>query len=230
MYQDLWIKGKLVKKGQRSCAGRYEAIRDYLLRTRFQGRERTQDHAQDRDLSPNRGLDRDGSLSRKRPLEVLDLGANAGYFSFRLAEDFDANVTMIESSPQIKEYHRLNANRNVSLIHKRVDVKYLQQLARSRRYDVVLALSVVHHFRDYPQLIDVLFKLGGCLFIEPPSIEEKKNSPSASGLIVGIYRYLLPHAPYILTYTPKTDIPSEGRVPLRPLFVFDHDAKTNGSG
>ena len=94
-YQDVWIRGKLVKKGRRSCEGRFEAIRDYMQRTR-----------------------------KKHPLTVLDLGANAGYFSFRLAEELDAKVTMMESSPEILQYHKQNANRNVSLIHKRVDAHF----------------------------------------------------------------------------------------------------------
>lgn len=191
MYQDLWIRGKLVKKGDRSCAGRYAAIRDYLVQT--------------------------GS----KPSRVLDLGANAGYFSFRLAEDFETKVTMIESHPDLLKYQRQNGNRNVNLIQKRVDGNYLRQLAKSRHYDVVLALSVIHHFKDYPEVIDALFRLGDCLFIEPPAIEEKKNSPSARSLIVGIYEHLLPKAPYILTYARKTDKPGSGAVPLRPLFVFD---------
>lgn len=196
-YQDVWIRGKLVKKGRRSCEGRFEAIRDYMQRTR-----------------------------KKHPFTVLDLGANAGYFSFRLAEELDAKVTMIESSPEILQYHKQNANRNVSLIHKRVDAHYLRQLAKSKHYDAVLALSVVHHFRNYPEVIDALFSLGDCLFIEPPSIDEKKHSPSASNLIVGIYQYLLPKAPYILTYTPKTgDLNDRVKVPLRPLFVFDQQKR-----
>ena len=72
MYQDVWVKGRVIIKGVRDCEGRYMAIRNELRRLGFPGK------------------------NGDRPFTVLDIGAGSGYFSFRLAEEFNARVTMIE--------------------------------------------------------------------------------------------------------------------------------------
>lgn len=66
-YQDIWRDGKLVRRGRRDCAGRYEAIRDAL----------------DRELGHG--------------FTVADVGGWDGYFPVRLAEDLDATAENIDS-------------------------------------------------------------------------------------------------------------------------------------
>lgn len=189
MYQDIWVKGKLFKKGSRECAARYEHIKKYLNK-----------------------LD--------KPFTVLDIGANSGYFSFRIAEDFDATVTMIESRKGIVNIMEKNNNNKVKLIHKRVNVNDLNDLAKNNHYDVVLALSFIHHSDDYGKLANAIFKLGDHVFIEPPSIDERKNKKTGHRTI-GIYQKLLPKKPRILTYT--KGVGKTGKKVWRPLMVFTKD-------
>lgn len=65
-YQDIWRDGKLVRRGRRDCAGRYEAIRDALEREIGTG------------------------------FTVADVGGWDGYFPIRLAEDLDATAENID--------------------------------------------------------------------------------------------------------------------------------------
>ncbi|MBU9713327.1 class I SAM-dependent methyltransferase [Evansella tamaricis] len=88
-YQDVWIKGKVERKGYRDCENRYKAIKEQL-----------------------HGL--------PQPFTVLDIGADMGYFSFRIAEDFDAKVTLIEKNKKIKELVSANENPQIILIQKNI--------------------------------------------------------------------------------------------------------------
>ena len=91
MYQDLWVKGKMIEKGTRECENRYNKIKEVL--NRF-----------------------------NKHFTVLDIGACLGYFSFRIAEDFDCTVTMIESNNEINDILIQNDNKQVKLINKKVTV------------------------------------------------------------------------------------------------------------
>lgn len=191
MYQDVWVKGKLVAKGRRECEQRYLAIRNELRRMRIDRRR------------------------RKKPISVLDIGAANGYFSFRLAEDFGARVTMIESAPAIVKWLRKNDNPNVTLVHKTVSVEDLLGMAKHEHYDVVLALSVLHHFADYAKAIRAVFQLGDVVFVEPPSLAEAKggyHGHRATGIIS-----LLSERPHRIVQS-TTNLRGLGE---RPLMVFD---------
>lgn len=73
-YQPQWINGKEVGTGWRDCNGRYEALKNYLLKIGMQ--------------SPR----------------VLEIGAYTGYFCRRLAEDFNARCTAVDNHPGLVEY------------------------------------------------------------------------------------------------------------------------------
>lgn len=75
-YQDIWRKGKLVKKGRRECAARYEAIRETI--EAYCGRGCT----------------------------VADVGGWDGYFPTRLREDLKAKATNIDPRRISLPYHR----------------------------------------------------------------------------------------------------------------------------
>lgn len=75
-YQDIWRDGKLVRRGRRDCAGRYEAIRDALGRELGHG------------------------------FTVADVGGWDGYFPVRLAEDLDATAENIDPRHSNLRCHR----------------------------------------------------------------------------------------------------------------------------
>ena len=74
----------------------------------------------------------------KRPITVLDLGAGQGYFSFRIAHDYDSTCVMVEDNNdsyrlanQLLELCHLNSNlRNIVLLNKRM---YIARAGKARR-------------------------------------------------------------------------------------------------
>lgn len=172
LYQDKWVKGQVIQKGQRECESRYEAIKQVC--SQF-----------------------------TRPFSVLDIGANAGYFSFRLATDFpNATVIMIEGNDD--EAHLLdlccqNSLPNIIYLNKKLSLSELQALADCEFFDVVLALSVIHHFdKTLNDALDVFTKLGENLIIEvPPYGEHAHNQTMINTEPIDIEKY----SPHLLMTT-----------------------------
>ncbi|WP_430788230.1 class I SAM-dependent methyltransferase [Virgibacillus flavescens] len=190
MYQDIWVKGKVIQKGRRECDNRYNKIKEYLTKYHF-----------------------------NEPFTVLDIGANFGYFSFRIAEDFDASVTMIESNSEINEIVKQNDNDKVKLINQHVSVKDLKRIMQGENFDVILALSILHHFENYEEIIDTMLNASKLSFIEASAMEEAKGGCN-SHLVNGIMNNLQARNPEILTHT--NNIRNLG---MRPLMVFNNSKK-----
>lgn len=115
-----------------------------------------------------------------RPFSVLDIGANFGYFSFRLAEDFDCHVTMIEKSAEcssiLNELCRKNDKDNVAFLKHNASVKSLSLLSKLEHFDVVLGMSVIHYFGN-PELSMPAFRsLSTNLILEVP-VEDTAANP-----------------------------------------------------
>lgn len=105
----------------------------------------------------------------KRRFSVFDLGANLGYFSFRIAEDFDAVCTMADTRPDLINLCRAN-NANVNWLNTRLTANDLTRLAECEQFDVVLALAVLHHFRqEWRTAFEALRNLGQWVIIEVPA-------------------------------------------------------------
>lgn len=157
IYQDIWVNGKVLRKGIRGCdPDRYEPIR--TLCTRY-----------------------------KRPFTVLDIGACLGYFSFRLASEFNCVSVMVEAADHyvkalsgparpvtddlISGLMRQQTCKNkLLLLNKRLTLDSLQRLSECEHFDVVLALRVVHHFKKpFADVIKVMTSLCDHLFLELPT-------------------------------------------------------------
>ncbi|MDA8580440.1 class I SAM-dependent methyltransferase [bacterium] len=138
-YQSRWINGEEIA-GVRECADRYEIIRKYAERF-------------------------------DRPFTVLDIGANYGYFSIRLMEDFDCVSVMGECVPQyFEELTRLvdanGCDKGIVFKH-RFSQHSLRQLAEVEHFDLVLAMSIVHHIDgDVNETIRLIRNLGDHTIIE----------------------------------------------------------------
>lgn len=104
-----------------------------------------------------------------RPVTVLDLGANLGYFGHRLAHDFGAISVMIESRPILETACRENGLSTTIGLHRRLSIADLNQIAGAEHFDIVLALNVVHHFKTrWDQALEAITRLGDNLIIETP--------------------------------------------------------------
>ncbi len=143
-YQDEWIRGKVVARGERECEHRYSVIKSFLQEYR-------------------------------RPFTLLDVGANIGYFSFRIAEDFpDAIVVAVEGHPRflpkLLEVAKKNDRDNVIIIGKKLAVEDISRLAELEHFDVVIGMSVIHHiYHDPIEALEAFSKLGDNLILELPN-------------------------------------------------------------
>ena len=145
-YQSRWVNGEEIS-GVRECSDRYEIIKSYAERF-------------------------------DRPFTVLDIGANYGYFSIRLMEDFDCVAVMGECVPQYYEEltRLLEANgcdKGIVFKH-RFSQQSLKDLAQVEHFDLVLAMSIVHHIDgDVNETIRLIRDLGDHVLIE---VANEKNA------------------------------------------------------
>jgi len=140
-YQDVWLKGKTVAKGQRDCEKRYSVIAESL-----------------KDLP--------------REFTVLDIGAAQGYFSFRLANDFGAACTLIDRDECLLNIIAANGFKNMRGINRSLNARQIAEIVRAEKYDVILALSVVHNVNEWQPIADALLEAtrkGTIAFIETPT-------------------------------------------------------------
>lgn len=98
---------------------------------------------------------------------VLDLGANSGYFSARIADDFlAAHVTAVDPRPELRQA----ASDRITVVQHRMDAAAVRALPR---HDVVLALSVLHHLPDWRQALGWLRACRRWLVAEVPHPGER---------------------------------------------------------
>lgn len=145
-YQDVWFQGRPIISGGRECEFRYYAIEKYLKKF-------------------------------KRPISVLDIGANMGYFSIRLMERFKGTFVMIEghesTAKGLVKVCKLNNNRQAIMLKQRLCLADLKALSEAEHFDVVFALSIIHHFEEpYQEVLHGMAQLGSVLILEPPSLIE----------------------------------------------------------
>ncbi len=147
IYQDIWVNGVVQTKGIRDCAGRYKPILAHCQKY-------------------------------NRPFTVLDIGANLGYFSSRLASDFDCTSVMIEGAEVyqralLKLVKQQECRENLILLGVGANLATLRELCKCEHFDVVLAMRVVHHFKEnFHDVIDTIVSLGDFVFMELPTAGE----------------------------------------------------------
>lgn len=113
-----------------------------------------------------------------RPITILDIGANLGYFSFRLSYEFDCTSVMIEGDEGYQKalldlIEQQKCKNKLTLLGTRLDISNLQELSKCEHFDVVLALRVVHHFQEsFCKVIDAISSLGDFVFFELPTAGE----------------------------------------------------------
>jgi SAM-dependent methyltransferase len=108
----------------------------------------------------------------ERPITVLDLGANLGYFSLRIAEDYPAVCVAIDSDPVLRTSLMANDRPDVLGITKRLTTEDLTELLKCEHFDVVLALNVLHHFDRPLEAFNLVKQLGEHVLVETPSLTD----------------------------------------------------------
>jgi len=100
-----------------------------------------------------------------RPFSVFDLGTNLGYFPFRIATDYDATCVMADTREDLESLCK--ENKNSIWLNHRFTIQDLKHFSASEYFDVVLALSVLHHFNDKCcEALDALLDLGKIVIVE----------------------------------------------------------------
>lgn len=149
-YQPQWIDGQEVGTGWRDAAGRYDAIKRYLVAR--QGREDVE------------------QLSKPT---VLEIGAYNGYFCRRLADDFGAHCLAVDGQPFLTEYRSPDGN---GFVDARRELWHHPQIDAAPRMDVGLCLSVLHHHADWDLILMALMRATTVLFVELAHPDEKLSN------------------------------------------------------
>lgn len=140
-YQDIILPNGKIKKGQRDCEPRWELI-EKEIKKRY-----------------------------KRPVTVLDIGANFGYFSFRIQEILPGSVVTLVESKHAKRLielcEKLNAE-NTIVLDTLINSEELINLAKCEHFDIVLGLNVLHHIGDVENSFPAIENLGDTIIIETP--------------------------------------------------------------
>jgi Methyltransferase domain len=112
----------------------------------------------------------------KRPFSLIDVGANKGYFG-KHAVKYGALPVFVEADAEccdeIGDY---------PVMQKAVTGADLVEFACGEHYDVVLAMSILHHIADWRLFLKGLFNLGEYVVIEyplPNDTETFKRYPRA---------------------------------------------------
>ncbi len=157
----------------------------------------------------------DFMMNYKRPFSVFDLGANLGYFSFRAAEDFHATCVMADSRPELLGLLKKNAGLNTTWLNGRFGPSHLNSLADCESFDVVLALSVLHHFAEgWRYALDALRRLGDWVIVELPSVDDTGSLNGHLGEDMVEYVETIPGVKHL------QDFPSHMSGKPRPMFLI----------
>lgn len=118
-YQDTWLNGKKIGQGYRDCPDRYALISNFCRET-----------------------------FGTEPFSVCDVGAASCYFGLRLREDFPlCSVVAFEPREYLENSARLKKARagGIILFGRKLTLEELPRWADFASFDLVLALSVLHH-------------------------------------------------------------------------------------
>ncbi len=104
-----------------------------------------------------------------RPITVLDIGANLGYFSLKIAKDYDSTCVMCDFNHHLIDVCRYNTDRdNLILFQKAINAEELKRLSECEHFDVVLAFHVLHHMPEWESCLESMLALGDNIIIETP--------------------------------------------------------------
>ncbi|HSX12579.1 MAG TPA: class I SAM-dependent methyltransferase [Rhabdochlamydiaceae bacterium] len=165
-YQSIIVNGKVVYDTQQVSGG------EQIIWDRYTGMKQVLDQY-------------------KRPFTVLDIGANNGFFSLKIAEDYDACCVMVDVSQRLTDICTLNTDRN-KIIHfkKKFSLADIKKLTKEEHFDVILVPYVLHHVKDgWEKWFETLLTLGDQIIISIPC----KRESDPEGDISRMEKYFLEH-------------------------------------
>ena len=138
---------------------------------------------------------------------VLDFGAWNGYFSRRLADDLGANCTAVDNVPELEPYP------GVAVINRRIQPDEI-----TGTYDVVIAMSVLHHLENWRDYLAKFLEVAPVVFLEVAAPNEVLPKAKAHNNSKAIMRAVKAKK---LGGTVIAETPGYDSKHLRPLIVID---------
>lgn len=148
-YQDSWQRGQVAERGKRECTQRYEIIKHFARAN----------------LPPN--------------FTVCDIGANMNYFGLRLIEDFNCRVVSFEFHQfEMRELLlRKSGTDRLLFLHRKISLADMRIMTACFHFNLVLALSVIHHLPgSVKEWIAEFRKLGDYVILEAALNDSKRTA------------------------------------------------------
>ena len=148
----------------------------------------------------------------ERPIKVLDIGANNGYFSLRIAQDYQAVNVLVDTSNRLRDICAANTDHpHLIYMKTKLTVEDLKDMNKREHFDVILAFHVLHHVGPkWKEFADELFKLGDNVIIEIPPTNDESTSFMPT---------IKPIAKYLTSLTKGKQIAS---FPRQASHILDH--------
>jgi hypothetical protein len=113
----------------------------------------------------------------KQPFSVCDIGANMNYFGIRLIEDFDCRVMSFEFHQFEMREKLVKGNDRLMFLKRKISLTDMYILNSCCHFDIVLAMSVIHHLPgSVKQWIAQFRKLGDNIIIEIALNDSKRTA------------------------------------------------------
>jgi SAM-dependent methyltransferase len=114
---------------------------------------------------------------------VLDIGANLGFYSLKIAQDFPSSfVVMVQPRKEgkaLREICELNTstNKRLLLLDCLLDLDKISKLSGCEHFDYILCNNVLHHFGpDWQKMYENIKKMCKYLIAETPPPEDRGSS------------------------------------------------------
>lgn len=151
-------------------------------------------------------------LGDAKGLRILDLGAYAGYFSHRLADQLDSECVAVDDFPGLKEAP------GVTVIRERLTPAAIEKLGK---FDVALCLSVLHHLPQWKRYLKTLTDIADVVFVETSVPEEILVKAKAHGSAKAIHEAVEAASTGVIAHTAGYGSNPATATLERPLWVID---------
>jgi 2-polyprenyl-3-methyl-5-hydroxy-6-metoxy-1,4-benzoquinol methylase len=121
-------------------------------------------------------------FNNQRKFTVLDIGANFGYYSLKIANDFPKSYVVMIQQPGIEskllnEILKANTsiNKRTCLLELKMNSDNMRKLQECEHFDYIICNNILHHVSDYKEVYNSLKKMCKYLIIETPPINDNKS-------------------------------------------------------
>jgi len=138
----------------------------------------------------------------ERPIKVLDIGANNGYFSLRIAQDYQAVNVLVDTSNRLRDICAANTEHpHLIYMKTKLTVEDLKDINQREHFDVILAFHVLHHVGpNWKEFAEELFKMGDNVIIEVPPTNDESTSFMPTIQPIAKYLTSLPNGKQIASF------------------------------